>query len=58
MPKATSDLILIVALAETLVEALEGLDDPIAADAPLDGLRAFSEKAKTELDIRAQRAVG
>jgi hypothetical protein len=53
MPKAPSELIVITALGQTLVEALERLDDPIASEAPIDELRQFCETAHAELDRRA-----
>ena len=53
MPKPSSDLVLVVALVQTLIEALERLDDPIASEAPVEGLRSFCNKAEAKLELRA-----
>ena len=48
-----SDLIMTTALAKTLAEVVERLDDEICQDSTLDELRALADRAEAELDEKA-----
>jgi hypothetical protein len=51
----SSDLVVVVALGQMLLEALERLDDQIASEAFIADLRAVCEKANSQLELRDER---
>jgi hypothetical protein len=51
MSQAPSELIVVAAHCQMLLDALERLDDAFASEAPIDNLCEFCEKARPSLSV-------